>query len=107
VNLDKGYDIVDSATRIAAKHGVTVAQVSLGWVLKQPAVTSVIIGARNTSQLKDNLASVDLKLDETDLKDLDEVSRLAPEYPAWMAFADDRKPGQVRDWSKLLVSEKK
>lgn len=107
VDLAKGYDIVDVMTRIATKHSVTAAQIALAWVLNQSAVTSVIIGAKNTNQLKENLASVDLKLDEKDLKDLDEVSCLAPEYPLWMSFADDRKPGQVRDWSKFLVSEKK
>ena len=105
VNLEKGYDIVDAMSRIATKHGTTAPQVALRWVLDQPGVTSVIIGARNTEQLKDNLASVDLKLDEADLKDLDEVSRLTPEYPTWMSFSDDRKPGQVRDWSKLIVKK--
>ena len=42
-----------------------------------------------------------------DIKELDEVSRLTPEYPGWMIGGDDRKPGQTRDWSKFLASEKK
>ena len=70
-----------------------------------PSVTSVIIGARNGNQLKDNLGAVDVKLDEADLKELDEVSRLTPEYPGWMIGGDDRRPGQVRDWSKLMVKK--
>jgi aryl-alcohol dehydrogenase-like predicted oxidoreductase len=102
VNLEKGYDIVDVLIGIASKHDASAAQVALAWLLHQPAVTSVIIGARNTNQLKDNLGAVDVKLDETDLKELDEVSRLTPEYPGWMLSGDDRKPGQMRDWSKLM-----
>ncbi len=105
VNLEKGYDIIDVTIGIASKHTASAAQVALAWLLHQPAVTSVIIGARNGDQLKDNLASVDVKLDEADLKELDEVSRLTPEYPGWMIGGDDRRPGQVRDWSKLLVKK--
>jgi len=102
VNLEKGYDIIDAMIKVAAKHSASAAQVALAWLLHQPAVTSVIIGARNENQLKDNLGAVDVKLDEADLKELDEVSRLAPEYPGWMIGGDDRRPGQVRDWSKLM-----
>jgi aryl-alcohol dehydrogenase-like predicted oxidoreductase len=105
VNLEKGYDIIDAMIKVASKHSVTAAQVALAWLLHQPVVTSVIIGARNGNQLKDNLGAVDVKLDEADLKDLDEVSSLAPEYPGWMIGGDDRKPGQVRDWSKLMVKK--
>jgi len=67
----------------------------------------MIIGAKNASQLKDNLGSADLKLDAEDLKQLDEVSRLTPEYPGWMFVAQgsDRRPGQVRDWSRFTVNK--
>lgn len=106
VNLERGYDIVDAMGRVAGRHGASVAQVAIAWLLHRPSVTSVIIGARNADQLKDNLGSVDVKLDDTDLNELNEVSQLAPEYPVWMGFADDRRPGQVRDWSKLLTPEK-
>jgi aryl-alcohol dehydrogenase-like predicted oxidoreductase len=105
VNLEKGYDIIDALIKVASKHSASAALVALAWLLHQPVVTSVIIGARNGDQLKDNLGAVDVKLDEADLKDLDEVSRLAPEYPGWMIGGDDRKPGQVRDWSKLMVKK--
>jgi aryl-alcohol dehydrogenase-like predicted oxidoreductase len=102
VNFDRGYDIVDVMARIGERRNATVAQVALAWLLHRPVVTSVIIGARNASQLKDNLASVDVKLDETDMKELDEVSQLTPEYPGWMFNASDRRPGEKRDWSKLM-----
>jgi aryl-alcohol dehydrogenase-like predicted oxidoreductase len=58
--------------------------VSLAWLLTKPFVTSVIIGAKRSDQLADNLAAIDLKLTEDELKRLDEVSALPPEYPGWM-----------------------
>jgi aryl-alcohol dehydrogenase-like predicted oxidoreductase len=61
-----------------------VAQVALAWLLHQPQVTSVIIGAKKPEQLADNLAAVKLRLSADELRALDEVSRLPPEYPGWM-----------------------
>ena len=107
LNLEKAYDIIDAMQAVAKRRNATVAQVALSWLLHQPSVTSVIIGAKSASQLKDNLGSVDLKLDAEDLKQLDEISRLTPEYPGWM-FAtqgSDRRPGQVRDWSRFTASK--
>ncbi len=104
VDLEKGYGMVEAMQAIAQRLNGSVAQVALAWLLHQPAVTSVIIGARNAKQLKDNLGSVDLKLDERELAELDKVSQLAPEYPGWMLAGQgsDRRPGQVRDWSKFV-----
>jgi aryl-alcohol dehydrogenase-like predicted oxidoreductase len=102
--LEKGYDMVEAIQAIAQRRNGTVAQVALAWLLHQPAVTSVIVGARNARQLKDNLGSVELKLDEPELARLDKVSQLAPEYLGWMLAGQgsDRRPGQVRDWSKFM-----
>ena len=69
---------------IAAAHGVSVARVALAWVLQRPAVTSVIVGAKTQEQLADNLAATDLRLSETEIAALDEVSKLPREYPGWM-----------------------
>ena len=104
VDVEKGYGIVEALQEIAARRNATVAQVALGWLLHQPAVTSVIIGAKNAAQLQDNLGSVDVKLHADDLQKIEEASRLASEYPGWMfgAQGSGRRPGQVRDWSKLL-----
>jgi len=108
VNLDKAYNIIDVMEAVAKRRNATVAQIALAWLLYQPTVTSVIIGAKRTSQLHDNLASVDVKLDGEDLKQLDEVSRLTPEYPGWMfdTQGSDRRPGQVRDWSRFTAAAK-
>jgi aryl-alcohol dehydrogenase-like predicted oxidoreductase len=107
IDLEKAYGIVDVLAAVGQRRGATVAQVAQAWLLHQPSVTSVIIGAKNTTQLKDNLASVDLKLDAQDLSELDAASKLTPEYPGWMFNADDRRPGQVRDWSKFVPPPKK
>lgn len=84
VNKNKAYDIVDVMQKIAAEKQVTVAQIALAWLLYQPAVSSVIIGANNPHQLQDNLNSVQVQLSKDELAKLDEVSKLAPEYPGWM-----------------------
>jgi aryl-alcohol dehydrogenase-like predicted oxidoreductase len=69
---------------IANARNCSPARISLAWLLTKPAVTSVIIGAKRLDQLQDNLAAVDLKLTEDEIKRLDEVSALPPEYPGWM-----------------------
>ena len=80
---DKLYDIVDVLVAVAEEHGVSAAQVALAWLLTRPAVSSVIIGARTTEQLRDNLAAADLVLDEAQLARLEEVSRPPLQYPYW------------------------
>jgi aryl-alcohol dehydrogenase-like predicted oxidoreductase len=97
VNKEKAFDILDVLSAVSRRHGVSVAQVALAWVLAQDSVTSVIIGARKLTQLEDNLKSSDLALSADDLKALDDVSRLTPEYPEWMSrLPSDRKPGEER-----------
>ena len=105
VNLEKGYSVVEVLQAVAARRNATVAQVALAWLLHQPTVTSVIIGARKGDQLKDNLGAVDVNLDAEDLKQIDAVSALAPEYPGWMFSMQgtDRMPGQTRDWSRYTT----
>ena len=66
------------------EHGVPVAQVALAWLLHQPQVTSVIIGAKRSEQLTENLAATQVALSDSELAALDEVSRLPAEYPGWM-----------------------
>lgn len=84
VNKEKAYDIIDVMIRIGRKHSVTAAAVALAWVIAQPGVTSVIIGAKNIKQLKDNLSAVNLKLTTEELQALNQVSEIPAEYPAWM-----------------------
>lgn len=84
VNKDKAFDIVDVMKTIADEKKVSVAQIALAWLLYQPAVTSVIIGANKPEQLTDNLNSVNVKLRPEEIEKLNEVSKLSPEYPGWM-----------------------
>jgi aryl-alcohol dehydrogenase-like predicted oxidoreductase len=90
------FNVIDVLRAIASHHHVSAARVALAWVLAQPAVTSVIVGARRVEQLTDNLAAVDLELTPEDLSRLDEVSRLPPSYPAWVQAygAGSRRPQQ-------------
>jgi aryl-alcohol dehydrogenase-like predicted oxidoreductase len=104
VNVEKAYGIVEVMQKIASRRNASVAQIALAWLLHQPVVTSVIIGAKKSSQLKDNLGAIDVKLDAEELKELDAVSRLAPEYPGWMLnLPSTRRPGEKRDWSKVAA----
>ncbi|RZS80109.1 aryl-alcohol dehydrogenase-like predicted oxidoreductase [Motilibacter rhizosphaerae] len=89
---EKLYDIVEVLVEIAQGHGVSAAQVALAWLLTRPAVSSVIIGARTTEQLQDNLASASLELAPEEVARLEEVSRPDLLYPYWhqAASASDR-----------------
>jgi aryl-alcohol dehydrogenase-like predicted oxidoreductase len=95
VDKERGFAIVDAMRPIAAAHGVSVARVALAWLLHQPAVTSVIIGAKTTGQLEDNLAAAELSLGAEELSQLGSVSALRSEYPRWMIERQggDRQPG--------------
>ncbi|MDR3500371.1 MAG: aldo/keto reductase [Parvibaculum sp.] len=105
VDVEHAYDVIDVLKGIANKYGVTVAQVALGWQLHKSYVTSVIIGAKNETQLKDNLGAVDVKLSAEDLAAIDKVSAPKPLYPNWMrGMQSDRAPGAVRDWSTVAKS---
>jgi aryl-alcohol dehydrogenase-like predicted oxidoreductase len=84
VDRGRAYDCIDAMRPIALAHGVSVAQVALGWLLHQPQVTSVIIGAKKPEQLTDNLAATQITLSDAELATLEAASRLPSEYPGWM-----------------------
>ena len=84
VNRDRAWDCVDAMRKIGDAHGVSVARVALAYVLAKPFTTSIIIGAKTEEQLVDNLAAAELELSAEEIKTLDAVSALPPEYPGWM-----------------------
>ncbi len=84
VDRDRAFDCIDAMRPIAEAHGISVAQVALAWLLHQPQVTSVIVGAKRPEQLADNLAATGVTLSAEELAALEEVSRLPAEYPGWM-----------------------
>jgi len=95
VNKEKAYDIIDVLIKIGGQHQVSAAQVALAWVMAQTGVTSVIIGAKNIIQLNDNLGAVNLELNSAELQELNKISEIQPEYPAWMVLRQlqGRYPG--------------
>ena len=84
VNRDRAFDIIEQLQAMAKIKGTTIAGLALAWLLHQPVVTTVIIGANKIDQLEDNLKSVDLRFTADDLEQLNKVSQLPPEYPGWM-----------------------
>ncbi|TIQ33132.1 MAG: aldo/keto reductase [Mesorhizobium sp.] len=80
---DRLWRIVDVLVEIGKARGVSAAQVALAWLLGRPAVSSLVIGARNETQLKDNLAAASLTLSLDERLRLDAVSRPPVLYPYW------------------------
>jgi aryl-alcohol dehydrogenase-like predicted oxidoreductase len=84
VERERLWRVLDVMRPIAADNLVSIAQVSLAWLLAQPHVTSVIIGAKNQEQLLDNIAATELELSPEQLNAITEASALPSEYPQWM-----------------------
>ena len=84
VDKERAWKVLDAMAPMAKAHNCSPARISLAWLLAKSVVTSVIIGAKRMDQLEDNLAAVDLRLSAEEMKQLDEVSALPPEYPGWM-----------------------
>ncbi len=84
VEKNRAWACIEVMREVGEAHGVSVAQVALAWLLAKPHVMSVIIGAKTTEQLDDNLAAVGLTLTAEEMQRLDAVSELPSEYPGWM-----------------------
>jgi aryl-alcohol dehydrogenase-like predicted oxidoreductase len=80
---EKLYDIMETLAQIGDAHKVSAAQVALAYLLRKPAVTSLIIGARTEEQLSDNLAAANLKLTDEEQARLEKVSLPNLQYPYW------------------------
>lgn len=77
------YNVVDAIDAVAKENGHTVPQIALNWLLRKPTIASVIIGARDEVQLKQNLAAADFKLTAEQVKSLDGASEKPAPYPYW------------------------
>jgi aryl-alcohol dehydrogenase-like predicted oxidoreductase len=84
--------VLGALGEVAKATELSVARVALAWLLSRPFVTSVIIGAKNRTQLDDNLAASDVTLAPELLAKLDAASALPPEYPGWMLEFQNREP---------------
>jgi aryl-alcohol dehydrogenase-like predicted oxidoreductase len=105
VNVDMGpqvadeylYTVVDAIDAIAAETGKTVPQIALNWLLQRPTVSTLIIGARNEEQLRQNLGAIGWSLTPEQIQKLDAASALTPAYPYWhqRGTFPDRNPPPV------------
>jgi len=77
------YQVVDALDEVARETGKTVPQIALNWLLHRPSVATVIIGARNEEQLRQNLGAVGWDLTASQIAKLDAVSATTPAYPYW------------------------
>jgi aryl-alcohol dehydrogenase-like predicted oxidoreductase len=77
------YKVVDALESVSAETGRSVPQVALNWLLRKPTISSVIIGARNEQQLRDNLAAASFVLTPEQVARLDEASQTPVAYPHW------------------------
>lgn len=100
VDLERAYPVIDKMRILAGGRGCSVARIALAWLLHQPQVSSIIIGAKRPEQLDDNIAAVEIILSSEELAALDEVSCLPLEYPAWMLAIQ----GEIR--ARQLAEEK-
>jgi len=77
------YNVVDALDDVAKETGKTVPQIALNWLLQRPTVASLIFGARNEEQLKQNLAAAEFRLTAEQVAKLDKASEVTPIYPYW------------------------
>jgi aryl-alcohol dehydrogenase-like predicted oxidoreductase len=89
------FNVVDALDQIAAETGKTVPQIALNWLLDRPSVSTVIIGARNEEQLRQNLDAVGWKLTPEQIAKLDAASAVTPAYPYWHQRNFERNPPPV------------
>jgi aryl-alcohol dehydrogenase-like predicted oxidoreductase len=90
------YRVVDAIDEVAKETGKTVPQIAINWLLQRPTVATVIIGARNADQLRENLGAVDWNLTPAQIAQLETSSETAPVYPYWHQRGfSERNPSPV------------
>lgn len=98
VDQEHLYSVVDVLEQVAAETGKSVPQVAINWLLRRPTVSTVLIGARDEQQLRDNLGAVGWDLTGEQMRRLDAVSRVTPPYPYypyWNGQFTERNPPPV------------
>lgn len=96
VPMEHVYNVVDALDEVAKETGKTVPQIALNWLLQRPTVSTVIIGARNEEQLRQNIAAVGWNLTPEQVAKLDAASETAVAYPYWhQRFFVERNPKPV------------
>jgi len=98
VDDERLYRVVDAMDQVAEETGKTLPQIALNWLLQRPTVSSVLIGARNEEQLKQNLGALGWQLSADQIKRLDAASAVTPPYPYypyWNGQFAERSPVAV------------
>ncbi len=100
IDFEKLYNIVDVLDVISKEKNKTIPQVALNWLLRKPSVTSIIIGARNEAQLKDNLGAVGWALTKEEVERLDKASEMVTPYPYWhqLMWSEGRNNNVAADY---------
>jgi aryl-alcohol dehydrogenase-like predicted oxidoreductase len=89
------FRVTDALEEVANETGKSVPQVALNWLLQRPTVSTIIIGARNESQLIDNLGAVGWSLTPVQVAKLDAASETPKAYPYWHQYGFSRNPWPV------------
>jgi aryl-alcohol dehydrogenase-like predicted oxidoreductase len=92
---DRLFAVTDVLEQISDETGFSMPRLALAWLLARPTVSSVVIGARNADQLRDNLAATEIALTEDQTGRLDAASAVTPIYPYWhqrRSFFDRNPP---------------
>jgi len=79
--VERNWEILQIVDDISKAHQATYSQIALAWLMRQPAVSSVIMGVRTMSQLDDNLGASQILLSEEELERLDRISKPEARYP--------------------------
>ncbi|MBB5208412.1 aldo/keto reductase [Chiayiivirga flava] len=95
VDDERLYRVIDALDRVAQDTGKTVPQIALNWLLQRPTVSTVVIGARNEEQLRQNLGAVGWTLAPEHIAQLDAASAVTPTYPYWHQRGFERNPPPV------------
>ena len=88
------FRVIDAMDKVAAETGKSITQIALNWLLQRPTVYSVIVGARNEEQLRQNLGAIGWNLTQAQVAALDKASEQLPIYPYWhqRKFFSGRNP---------------
>jgi aryl-alcohol dehydrogenase-like predicted oxidoreductase len=95
VDEQRLYGVVDALDGIAAETGKTLPQIAINWLLQRPTVSSVLIGARDERQLRENLSATGWRLSPEQMAQLDAASAVTPPYPYypyWNGQFSERNP---------------
>jgi aryl-alcohol dehydrogenase-like predicted oxidoreductase len=93
VDKTLAFDAVEAMAPMAKAHGVSVAAIALAWLLHQPVVSTVIVGAKRPEQLAQNLAASGVELHPEELATLGAIATPEPEYPGWAIASQEQRHG--------------